>query len=526
MRSSVNFALLAVGMLLAGVEVAACTLDLQGLRGGATATGDGGAMATSSASGSANGGGGSGGTSSATGTGGRGGSMPVCGDGTIEGKEECDDSNQALGDGCSPTCAVEPLDTCPGLPISLEPSTLILTGTLASASNDLKPSCGATNGADVVYEVTPTTSGTLKLTLSGAYDKTLSVRSSCGDSATAELGCEAGVGDLQERRWVYANVRYYVVVDADHEAFTLRLDLTPCGDGIRQELEQCDSASCPGCFLCDGVGEILDQASGHCYRRVANQQKNWPGARADCLAWGGDLVGISSAAEATFLHDHFKDTWTGANDGANECSFSWINGEPWQPHWAPKEPNNNGDEDCGFLYDTGLMNDTKCKEAHDALCERAPGGSCGDGVVQPGEECDDKLTYAHVTCVSCAINCPADEIEDPATHHCYRVVTGNGVTWDAAQSDCAATGAYLATVSSPAENALFLGKLNGPKWIGASRDGDKADFKWLNTDAFCWANWPANPGNDDKHCTTLQPSGTWTNDDCAQIQGYICERDN
>lgn len=33
---------------------------------------------------------------------------PVCGDGVVEGAEECDDGNDALDDGCDNTCAAVP----------------------------------------------------------------------------------------------------------------------------------------------------------------------------------------------------------------------------------------------------------------------------------------------------------------------------------------------------------------------------------------------------------------------------------
>src|SRR5262249_31703162 len=37
----------------------------------------------------------------------------VCGDGKIQGKEQCDDGNTVAGDGCSPDCKPEPV-TCTG----------------------------------------------------------------------------------------------------------------------------------------------------------------------------------------------------------------------------------------------------------------------------------------------------------------------------------------------------------------------------------------------------------------------------
>src|SRR5512132_3018762 len=154
MRPSGNLALI-IGTLLAGVEIAACSLDLAGLPGatGASTTGAGGATTSSTA-------GTGGSTGSATGTGG---SAPQCGNGEVEAGEKCDDGNTQLGDGCSPACAIEPLDTCPGLPITLDPPGRTIVGTLANAHDELDPSCGP-NGVDVIYEVIPSASGTLRLT--------------------------------------------------------------------------------------------------------------------------------------------------------------------------------------------------------------------------------------------------------------------------------------------------------------------------------------------------------------------------
>lgn len=37
---------------------------------------------------------------------------PTCGDGVIEGDEECDDGNDRIHDGCDASCRVEPLWGC------------------------------------------------------------------------------------------------------------------------------------------------------------------------------------------------------------------------------------------------------------------------------------------------------------------------------------------------------------------------------------------------------------------------------
>lgn len=56
------------------------------------------------------------------GNGGTGGVASICGDGAITGDEQCDDDNTAAGDGCSPTCTIEPGYACTGEPSVCEPT--------------------------------------------------------------------------------------------------------------------------------------------------------------------------------------------------------------------------------------------------------------------------------------------------------------------------------------------------------------------------------------------------------------------
>lgn len=518
----------------AATALASCMLDLAGKAGspsGATASGDGGATtttatastATASASASSS-------SSSGSGAGGAGtgGAAPVCGNHVVERSEECDDGNLAAGDGCSTTCTIELLDACPGLPISLAPPGITIAGDLTGDHDDLHPGCG-TNRIDVIYEVTPTVSGTLVATLQGAYDKSLSVRSSCADSPISELACATGMGDLAVNRWVYAGVKYDVVVDAAEAPFTLKLDLSKCGDGAAQSLEECDNPAdptCIGCFKCAGPGEVFDPDSRHCYRLFPNDGVDWKTARSKCLQWGGDLVAVSSPAESDFLKTKFDNVWSGATDVVTECDYHWSNGEPWAPRWRNNEPNNSGaNENCGVFFNTGDMDDRNCDEHHDALCERAPGGYCNDNIVQPGEECDDAITAVAFTCSGCVVTCPAGQIEDPVTRHCYEIVTAFAATWTDAQTACAAKGGYLAAINSSIENGLLQPSVGVPMWIGGSRG---SAFRWINTDPFCYLNWSGNvPSPGPKlDCVTMQPNGTWTNEVCDTKKGYVCEHDN
>jgi cysteine-rich repeat protein len=492
---------------------------------GATASSGGGGAGGSSSSASAGGGGAS--SSSAS----TGGTSPVCGDDAKEGGEECDDGNTDPGDGCSPACAIEHPDVCPGTAVTLAPSTLVLNDTLAVRADDLTPGCAGPGFADVIYAVTPTASGTLTATAKGAFDKSVSIRASCPGGPTAELRCDQGNGDQTVTLWVHAGVTYYVVVDGDPLAFTLELSLTACGDMVKQGLEECDppdGTTCIGCFLCAASDEHFDPVSKHCYRVGSN--KNWTAARADCIAWGGDLVGIGSPAEYDFVTalGFGSDVWTGGNDLAAECSFGWVDGERWWPAFDAGEPNNSGgDEHCVELdpQATPMMNDEKCTDSQDYICERAPAGSCGDGIAQPGEECDDGNVDPNDRCHQCKAQCLAGEFEDPATHHCYLIVAAP-VDWTAAFTACGASGRYLAVITSQAENDLVKQHLAGDTWIGATRD-DSAVSHWVNTDGFCYAPWAPNEPDLTliEECIETHVDGTWGTQVCTNPRPYLCERD-
>ncbi len=136
--------------------------------------------------------------------------------------------------------------------------------------------------------------------------------------------------------------------------------------------------------------------------------------------------------------------WTGGNALAGACSYSFSNGEPWHASWLAGEPNQANGQGCVTLSSPssgGGMADDTCSHSLGYICERSPAGSCGDGRVQPGEECDDAAAPSpYFDCSGCKLACKAGEFQDPATRHCYRVVPDAAASTDAA-SACKSLGA-------------------------------------------------------------------------------------
>jgi cysteine-rich repeat protein len=119
-----------------------------------------------------------------------------CGDGLVSGAEQCDDANTTAGDGCSPTCAVEPLvgtDQCPGYPVAMTGTGTDVRSKVVSLSTDsltasYAGSCGG-NGRDGIIAVTSDIAGTMRAQLTSAWPSVLYARTACTDGAS-ELGCK------------------------------------------------------------------------------------------------------------------------------------------------------------------------------------------------------------------------------------------------------------------------------------------------------------------------------------------------
>ncbi|XP_078581891.1 perlucin-like protein [Branchiostoma floridae x Branchiostoma japonicum] len=115
------------------------------------------------------------------------------------------------------------------------------------------------------------------------------------------------------------------------------------------------------------------QPSQFCYKAF-NQPGTYDDAVATCSSEGGTLAMPRDAGINAFLIDlknavdDTADFWFGLTDRDQEGRFVWSNGVPLGhfSHWAPGEPNDDGNEDCAHYYpidyESNRWNDLKCSD--------------------------------------------------------------------------------------------------------------------------------------------------------------------
>jgi hypothetical protein len=177
--------------------------------------------------------------------------------------------------------------------------------TTTAPSDDGAPNTGECAGANgstgIAYEVTPTDSGKLTVTMtpSSTFDAVLYVvPDACVGTSIAQCSDKGGAGATETVSFaVVANQKYVIFADGhapSQGTFTLRLDLSSgptCGDGIVEQGEDCDSSLgcdtnchvtldptgadvCPGCPVATWSSPVtisgstqpyLNSTQGTCY---------------------------------------------------------------------------------------------------------------------------------------------------------------------------------------------------------------------------------------------------------------------
>lgn len=181
---------------------------------------------------------------------------------------------------------------------------------------------------------------------------------------------------------------------------------------------------------------------------------------------------------------------------------------------------------------------------------KPPEPVCGNGKLEPGEECDDSGHTGKDGCDACKVVCAdfgSDTLESE-DHHCYNGY--DAATFDGAIAACKERGAHLATISSEAENKIAQKFVNNSKWLGGREDvasnvQGTGNYGWITSEPFAYENWDREEPNQGKvrcdggsagpgpgsgpaascyqHCISMLGDGTWVDERCELSDGYVCE---
>ncbi len=222
---------------------------------------------------------------------------PVCGDGKVDGIEQCDDMNATAGDGCT-ACKIDAGYNCTGTPSVCTPAppgdtcgnatvitgTQTINGTLVGFNNNYDPdptdsgdSCTYEQpGPDVVYAIDLSEGQILNVSEPDGFF-TYYLVTDCADVGTSCVGSGDDFDDLTYT--APADGRVYLIVDSfdDSDADVFTLDVTihkpSCGDGIVEGSEECDDKNatagdgCTACKVdanhhCSGAPSVCAMAGG------------------------------------------------------------------------------------------------------------------------------------------------------------------------------------------------------------------------------------------------------------------------
>ena len=200
--------------------------------------------------------------------------LPACGDNVTDDGEQCDDGDaNAVDAACSDVCEINLDVACADVDLldasldgTVVAGTVVINGVLASGVGASAPpiDCGTGigGGSEVVVAWTPTVAGAYRISTDNTdtlADTTLYLADSCvdGTPSACNTGAELGVGGTLLVNDIEAGFPYFIVVDSDDlvgGAFTLTI--SPIA-GIAAEGESCVTATCEVGLACtEGVCEV------------------------------------------------------------------------------------------------------------------------------------------------------------------------------------------------------------------------------------------------------------------------------
>lgn len=340
----------------------------------------------------------------------------TCGDGLLwEFEEACDDGNTLAGDGCSPTCTLEPQVSGPRCGDgALDPDEACDDGNASNADSCLNGCSFATCGDGFVRQGveecdygndTACTRGCMVCgDTPDSYFRAGNAHCYTAHDAgateqQARATCQAEGGDLWTvtsegegtdvasklslsgslwlglltaatgNSWVSGeNPKYTSFAAGEPSDTSLRCVSVSVGSTGVWSSQACNTKLG---FVCERSPAFVFPETHHAYK-LHTQQLNAGAARARCTEEGGYLARLETNDERVFVGKSVNlTTWVDANDDAVENEFVWASGEPVDPAWyaAGQPDDRDGTQGC-LLFNSGdRYADADCDEPHAFVCE-------------------------------------------------------------------------------------------------------------------------------------------------------------
>jgi cysteine-rich repeat protein len=378
-----------------------------------------------------------------------------CGDGTADSPEQCDDGNTTDGDGCSSVCALESkvkADSCPAPIYSFSgtgtaPRKISIAGDTTGAINDVNTSIctGASLGPDQIYQLVPDMTGSLSVELRAGYlNSGVYLRRECGNATDSKYDVDCAVSKtLAPARFtapVTKGVPVWLVVDGSNATaygpYTVDVTLSApvCGNGILDGGEICDDGNTTNGDGCKSDC-TLETTSGN---KCADAEVLTPADKGDgtyAISRTGSTVGLTNDFTKIGCE------WSGTNgspdavyavtapiDGLLSATLDPTFAAQLQVRTACVDGTNGTSDSCKLTTGTGPVTQTWPVVAGNTYYVIVDGpsnslptqgsfeldvsvkpGTCGNGVIEGAEQCDDGGTAAGDGCdASCKLEVTTD----------------------------------------------------------------------------------------------------------------------
>jgi len=309
----------------------------------------------------------------------------VCGNGSVEGDEQCDDGNDDNTDGCTEDCLWarcgdgwirEGIETCDdGNTLDGDECNSLCQACEGGTAQLFWPSnqhCYTRYDDQTWYleaQALCASEGAALVTVTSAGEQAALTASIAKDIPTYYW---LGLSDELDGQWRWVTGEPFAFVNWGEGAPNYPGDehcaMANGATGAWDDYQCLTHPGGPIPRICENVGWLIRTADNHAYR-ILYDLTSWQGASSACAGLGAHLATITSAEEMNFLTENvFIEAWIGASDRDVAGEIAWITDEPFEfTAYAAGQPDELP-EVC-LTYTPDGWNDQACTATAAVLCE-------------------------------------------------------------------------------------------------------------------------------------------------------------